>query len=409
MADRSRIQPSLDGLEPIWTYHIVQRDTLEALPLAGDALEAIGSGPRTKAATAAWGHSTAAHLVRLRLLRASRPGPALARRVASHVRKFNAVLKAWNAILLPTGAHPLLVPATTMVWNDMRDALHLVPADVFQRRVHGHVNAAGLALGLPFANDQEFARLHAAVRLLLPIIPALSASSPLLEGKRTGFLDARLEAMLHTHEDRPELMGLVVPEAVFSQEDHDRTVLAPIARSLAHYGGEVNTDAEAANARAAVAFFDRGILELRVLEPQEHPAVDLALVEFVTVVLKAMMQGRWVSTYLQRAWTEADLLAIYLQVIKDAGSTLIANRDFLIMFGLLKQEQLSARRLWQHLFVELYDELSEEARTHVGHILEQGCLASRILEEVGREPSVEQIKKTYSQLADRLAGSRSFG
>jgi len=409
MAERSRTQPSLDGLEPVWTYHIVQRDSLEALPLAKEALKAIGSASQAKASTATWEHSTAAHLVRLRMLRASRPSPALARRVATHIRKFNAVLKTWNAMLLPTGSHPLLAPADTTAWTDERDPLHQLSGDVFQRQVHGHVNAAGLSLGLPFANDHEFARLHAAVRLLLPIIPALSASSPLLEGDRTGFLDARLEAMLHTHEDRPDLMGSVVPEAVFSQEDHDRIVLAPIAQALAEYGGEQNTDAEAANARAAVAFFDRGILELRVLEPQENPAVDLAVVEFITVALKALMNGRWVSTYLQRAWPETDLLAIYLQVIKDAGATLIANRDYLIMFGLLKQEQLSARRLWQHLFVELYGELSEDTRTHVGNILEKGCLASRILEQVGREPSEEKIRRCYAELATCLAEGRSFG
>lgn len=409
MAERGRTQPSLDGLELIWTYHIVQRDSLEALPLAEEALKAIGSGSQAKAPTATWEHATAAHLVRLRMLRASRPSPALARRVSAHVKKFNTVLRTWNAMLLPTGAHPLLLPVNATAWDGERDPLYLLPADVFPRLVHGHVNAAGLTLGLPFANDQEFARLHAAIRLLLPIIPALTASSPLLEGRRTGFLDARLEAMLHTHEDRPELMGSVVPEAVFTQEDHDRIVLAPIAQALARHGRDVHTDAEAANARAAVAFFDRGILELRVLEPQERPDVDLALVEFVTVVLKALMNGRWVSTYLQRAWTGTDLLAIYLQVIKDAGSTLIANRDYLIMFGLLKQEQLSARRLWQHLFVELYDELGEDARGHVGHILESGCLASRILEQVGREPSEERIRKTYSELAGCLAEGRSFG
>ena len=36
-------------------------------------------------------------------------------------------------------------------------------------------------LNLPFSSDEEFGRLHAAIRLLLPLLPALAASSPLVE------------------------------------------------------------------------------------------------------------------------------------------------------------------------------------------------------------------------------------
>lgn len=407
--ERRRRSPDLDSLELSWTYSIVDRITLEALPLADEVLGAIRTASKTGArATMDWKPSTATHLIQLEPVRGSKPSPALARRISVQLAKADGVLKWHKAMLLPTGAHPLLRAADAHPSVGAGDPFEQLPLDLFDRRVHGHINSPGLYLGMRFSSDEEFAKLHAAVRVLLPIIPALTASSPFLEGKPTGYMDSRALQMIKAYEGHPELAGAIVPEAVFSQEDHDRIVLAPIARVFAQRNTEDGADAEALNVRGAVAFFDRGVLELRVMDPQEHPAMDLALVEFVRVVLKAMMSGRWVSSYLQRAWTEQDLLAIYLQVIKDAGATLFPSREYLMMFGLLNQDEMSAGMLWQHLFVELYEDLSDEARTLVGHILEQGCLASRITQRVGTDASEQSITKVYSELAECLAQGRNF-
>jgi carboxylate-amine ligase len=410
MSVRKRPYPALDLVQPAWTYAIVDRDGLQPLDLAEDLFRSAGAvaGDRVDRGTVAWQHGSAAHLIVLHMVRKVKLNAALRRKLKAEVRMLNERLLRFDAMLLPTGAHPFLLPASTAPWSGERDPLHVLPGTVFDRRVQGWVNSMGATVGLPFGTDEEFARLHAAIRLLMPILPALCASSPLLEGKRTGFLDSRLEALLHVHDDQPEFSGSIIPEAVFTQEDHDREVLGPIARVLAPFATRNDLDHEAVNARGAVTFFDQGQIELRTLDVQEHPGIDLDLLEFVLVVLKALMSGRWVSTYLQRAWDENDLLGIYLQVIKDAGSTLIANRDYLLMFGLLKQEQMTARRLWQHLFVELYDELGEDTRTHVGAILEQGCLASRILARTGREPDRDGIIKVYKELATCLAEGRHF-
>lgn len=403
MTARRRPSFHVDHLVIASTYTIVHRESMEPLPIATQVLEG------TKApAGMAWMAGMGAHQLTLRSTRPMRIGASASRRMVTGVRNMIRSLERFDACLLPGGAHPWLDPRQAEPWYDDRDPFHALPASVLDRQVHGHMNAPCLCLGVPFRSDEAFARLHAAARLLLPILPALTAASPILGGRRTGFLDARLEASLHTHENLPELMGSVIPEAVFSQDDHDRVVLGPIAKTLAGHIGRDMPDAEALNARGAVPYFDRGILELRVMEPQEDPTVDLAIAEFVAAVLNALCDGRWVSTYLQRAWSETDLFGIYLQVIKDAGLTLIANRDYLLMFGLLKQEQMSAGRLWQHLFVALYDELSEEARHHVGRILETGCLARRILEHTGREPDHESLRSTCVELAACLRDGRAL-
>ncbi len=74
------------------------------------------------------------------------------------------------------------------------------------------------ALNLPFANDAEFGALHAAIRALLPILPALAASSPVIDGKPGGWLDNRLRVYRSNSAKIPSITGRVIPEAVFSRK-----------------------------------------------------------------------------------------------------------------------------------------------------------------------------------------------
>ena len=43
---------------------------------------------------------------------------------------------------------------------------------IFDCRGHGWANLQAVHLNLPFSGDEEFGRLHAAIRLVLPIMPA---------------------------------------------------------------------------------------------------------------------------------------------------------------------------------------------------------------------------------------------
>ena len=335
--------------------------------------------------------------------------PSVPQEFAKDVKAINKILAQRNAMLLPTAAHPFMDPFTeTVIWPHEYNEVYALYNRIFDCRGHGWSNLQSTHLNLPFANDDEFSKLHAAIRLLLPIIPALSASSPILDGKVTGFLDSRMEAYLHHQERLPELMGSLIPEAVFSQEDYYRTIFSPIALAMAPYDTEHVMDHHFANSRGAIARFDRGAIEIRVIDIQECPSADLAIAELIVAVLKAMCSGRWVSNYLQRAWNENDLLALFLQVIKDAGGATISNRDYLIMFGLMGQEHLTAQKIWQHLFVEFYDVLSDGCRQHIAHILEHGSLAKRILAHTGKNPSHEKLIEVYTKLAESLDSDTAF-
>ena len=392
-------------------YMVVDRDTLKVLPIVDKLFEDVTGAITSdvERGDVEWSNELVSHVVELKTAKPTKKIPTFRKKFHSDVKVINAVLAKRNAMLLPTAAHPFMDPFTeTVIWPHEYNEVYALYNRIFDCRGHGWSNLQSTHLNLPFANDDEFSKLHAAIRLLLPIIPALSASSPILDGTATGFLDSRMEAYLHHQEKLPELMGSFIPEAVFSQEDYYRTIFSPIAQAMAPFDTENVMDHHYANPRGAIAYFDRGAIEIRVIDIQECPAADLAIAELIVAVLKALTSGRWVSSYLQRAWSENDLLPIFLQVIKDAGGSVIANRDYLLMFGLMKQDHMHVGKLWQHLFVELYGELSENCRQHVGHILEHGCLASRILKRTGRTPSHDDLVRVYRELADCLQEDRQL-
>ena len=144
-----------------------------------------------------------------------------------------------------------------------------------------------------------------------------------------------------------------------------------------------------------------------MVDIQECPGADIAIAELIVATLKALVSGRWVSNYLQRAWHHNDLLTIFKAVIKDAGATPITSKEFLLMFG-LDRPSATAGELWSHLFAEVGSDLSADSRKAITHILQQGCLAQRILKRTGTHPEAALITEVYKELASCLREDRQL-
>lgn len=307
-----------------------------------------------------------------------KPG-TLRKQVLARVTAANGALATQGMRLIPSAACPFTAPGAA-------GCLRLQPG---------------------FRGDDGFAKVHAAVRMLLPIIPAISAASPFMGGQATGLLDQVAHARVQDRFTHPELTGPFIPEAVFSQEDYYREVFGPMAGVLASRG-DAPFDHQAENRRGAVPLFDQEVIELRVIDMQECPTADLAVAGMIVAVLKALVSGRWVSSYLQRAWSEHDLLPILDNVVRSGDEAVIADREYLLMFGLMKQDEMPAAKLWQHLFVDLYGELGATTRQGMAHIMEHGCLARRMLARTGTAPDAPALEALSSELADCLASDRMF-
>ena len=106
-----------------------------------------------------------------------------------------------------------------------------------------------------------------------------------------GALDARLVAYRGNARRVPSVTGLVVPEPALTQAQYETEILGRIYRDLAPLDPEGVLRHEWANARGAIARFDRGTVEIRVIDAQECPSADVAVVAAVSSVVRALAAG----------------------------------------------------------------------------------------------------------------------
>lgn len=384
-------------------YMIVHKDDLHVNPITdkliydevGEYLSDVEFGE------IAWSNELVLHVIELKTQGPARSLNSLSKKFQEHIRYINKMLDKHNTCLMPTGAHPLMNPEKeTVLWPHEHNAVYEAYNRIFDCRGHGWSNLQSTHLNLPFANDEEFGKLHAAIRLVLPIIPALSASSPILEGRVTGMLDTRLEVYRHNQYRIPSIAGKIIPEAAFDKATYEKEILHKIYKDVASYDKEGILQEEFLNSRGAIARFERNAIEIRLLDIQESPLADLAVINAITSVLQALISERWVTLDELKSWHEDKLSKILLQVIEHGQETVITDMDFIRCFGYDCTENCTVGELWNHLVKEtvVLDEQPEVAFA-LNIILSRGNLSRRILEALGDNPTTDQIKAVYRQLA----------
>ncbi|SKB33505.1 carboxylate-amine ligase [Salegentibacter holothuriorum] len=326
---------------------------------------------------------------------------------AENIKEANLLLKEKKTRLLPSAAHPLMQPeAETKLWKHSSSKIYALYNRIFDCRGHGWSNVQSMHINLPFFDDSEFGKLHAAVRLLLPIIPALSASSPIFEGKSTGFKDARMQVYKTNQKEIPQMTGKVIPEQIFSKDEYYETIFEPINKAIKPYDTDNILDHHFLNSRGAIARFDRNAIEIRVIDVQECPKADLAIAIFIIECLKLLVSEDLISLDDQKKWHENELFEIFDAVIKDAENTKISNKDYLKIFGL--SQTIAVKEIWRILFSKVKRNISEKHRESIQFLLNNGSLSSRILKALTEDFSEKNIKKTYIELADCLQENKFF-
>jgi glutamate---cysteine ligase / carboxylate-amine ligase len=309
---------------------------------------------------------------------------------------------------MPGAMHPFMRPRDeARIWPHEGREIYETFDRVFDCRRHGWANLQSVQLNLSFGNDDEFGRLHAAIRLLLPVMAALAASSPIVEDEITGLLDTRLEAYRGNGEKLPHMAGRMIPEPLFRRVDYEREIFLPLYEELEPHDPEGTLRHPWLNSRGAIAQFIRDAIEIRVLDVQECPAADVAICQAVTAVVRALVSGRWSDYDEQRSIEVAPLAAIFLATLKDAERTVLRDARYLRLFG-FPDEDGTARDLWQYLLETLGPESEELDSPHLDVILERGPLARRILQSLSSSPRREEIVEVYRALCRSLENGESF-
>jgi carboxylate-amine ligase len=261
-------------------------------------------------------------------------------------------------------------------------------------------------INLPFYDDKEFEKLHAAIRVILPLIPGLCASSPILEGTNTGFKDTRLEYYKTNQKEIPEMTGLVIPERVFTKVDYYATIFEPIKKAIRPYDSKKILDHHFLNSRGAIARFDRNAIEIRLVDIQESPKADIAICVLIIEVLKLLVDKKLGSIQQQKKWFKQDLFEILNPIIKDAETFTVSNLEYLKLFKI--EDASTVQNIWKHLYELTKPNIHESHHEALNVILTQGTLATRILKAVGNDYSEKNITKVYTQLAQCLQDNTMF-
>jgi len=393
---------------------VVDSDSLDVVPIVDELL-------RAAAGTEDWiedvddgaiglSNELVAHVIELKT---NGPAPAftgLAEDFVTSARKLNALLaQRWNARLMPTAMHPWMDPRReTQLWSHASSPVYQAYDSLFDCRRHGWANVQSVHLNLPFADEHEFGRLMAAVRLVLPLIPALAASSPLMEGRATGLLDNRLD-VYRTNSARVRAMtGDVIPEPVFGIAEYHERVLGELDRELETIAAPaLLRGQEFTNARGAIARFDRMAIEIRLIDAQECAAADLAIAAAVSGVVRTLVEERHLSYARQRSWSTAALLNQLVAAIQAGPEAAVADRDYARAFGVDSSDALTLGQLWRRIGEKVLDGPVElERALHV--ILRDGTLAQRILAASGADVERATLRSVYRELCDCLDTGSSF-
>jgi carboxylate-amine ligase len=389
-------------------YMIVDSRSLDVMPAADRVLEVSGEDTEIDRGDLAWSNELVLHVLEFKTNGPARTLDGLARRFQDDVIEANRKLQALGARLMPTAMHPWMDPLReTVLWPHGNREIYETFDRIFNCQGHGWSNLQSAHLNLPFQGDEEFGRLHAAIRIVMPILPALAAASPLMDLRRTGLLDNRLAVYRTNCRRIPSITGRVIPEAVFSKAEYEREILDTMYRDIAPHDPEGILQDEWLNARGAIARFERDTIEVRVLDVQECPQADLAILRAATEVIRALVEERWVGLAEQRSWSVARLEHIFLQCVEEGEEAVIHDTDYLSVFGLEETGPLTAGGLWRRLVDRLASECAP-CRDALAVILDEGTLARRILRAVGDAPAPERVREVYGALCDCLAEGRMF-
>lgn len=395
-------------------YMIVDRETLAVRPIADQLIQSMHGSLVSEFELES--HCISNELVNHVIeVKTNGPVPTLdsgAFGFSFSVATINHHLEAFGAQLMPTAMHPLMDPRNeTRLWMHESNAIYETYNRIFDCRGHGWSNLQSTHLNLPFSGDREFRALHNAIRLLLPLLPALAASSPLQEGKASPWLDARMEHYRNNAVRIPCISGDVVPEAIASEAEYHKQILAPIYAAIRPHDPESILQEEWLNSRGAIARFERNTIEIRVLDVQETPLADLAICVLIQHVLQALIDETWSSWKDQSAYAQRPLVELFHQSIQHAELAPIADEAFLRLLGYPGKAPCTANRLWMHLLEATQPWSEPDTKKFVPILtqrIEAGTVSSCILRRLGKQWKKNDVLDVYHELCDCLASGHLF-
>ncbi len=389
-------------------YMLVDSKTLSVQPKSDLILQALAGSCLNEVSL---GKIAVSNELVLHVLELKNDGPCpvdepIAQYFHETLLKLQPALKQHGLSLLPTAAHPWMNPHTeTKRWPHGNRSIYQQYDAIFDCRGHGWANLQSMHLNLPFSNDEEFSALHNTIRLILPLIPALAASSPFLDGKRTNFLDTRLTFYGKNQQKIPSITGQVIPEYIKNEADYRQRILKPMYDNIAPFDKENILQEEWLNSRGAIPKFDYGAVEIRIIDSQECIDADITLAKTIYAILKS-----WCDSGHYPMPPDIDtqaLKALYDETLSKGFMTVLEETSILSAYQLPKR-RMHLKDVWTQLIERVSHTLSHKEQITLESILRYGNLSERIIRACNNDYSHATLHRVYQSLMTCLHQNQLF-
>lgn len=394
-------------------YMLVSKQDLSVKPIVDELLKKAAGHYTNDYADEemGWANELVMHVMEVRNNDPLPTLEGLGEKFSETLKKISSLAASMDAQLMPTAMHPWMNPALeAKIWPHEYHEIYNQFDQIFDCKRHGWANLQSCQLNLPFANDAEFEKLHAAIRVLLPIMPALASSSPFVEGKKTDFINNRLEVYKSNAYKTPLVAGSCIPEPIYTKEDYEKKLLPSLYDQIKPFDRHGTLQHEWLNARGAIARFDRNAIEIRILDIQEHPSVDIAICKVITAVLELLVNDHFSPIATLKQWDTLKLKAILDQNIRSADNAIITDQDYLSLWG-IKEKKCSSNELWHYLaHEEISKTLQQDTLTFsiIDSLLKEGVLSRRIMKAVGTDITRDRLHSVYQELCKCLSEGKMF-
>lgn len=376
---------SVFGIEA--EYMIVDKKTLKVKPIADEILKRLNNGKYTnevECGQISWSNELVNHVLEIKCTSPESSLNKLDEIFHQGIQEINSILNEYQCVLMPTAIHPWFDPAKeTMLWPHGQRDIYKLYDEIFDCKGHGWSNLQSVHINLPYNGEDEFRKLHSAIRAVLPLIPYLAASSPFVEGKLGELADNRLGFYEKNQERIPSIIGNIIPEVYTSTKEYHQ-MLEGIYKDIAIYDHAKTLQNPWLNSRAAIPKFDVGAIEIRLMDIQEAPYMDFCLIHFIVELVK------WVSTQPNLSLKSEKLSDAYLRTIYDEMKKFEPSPDlknYIEFFGMTSNMSLNEFLL--ELFRMIEPNIPTDYHKGIDLILTKGSLSQR-LSRAGLSPEVYQ-------------------